>query len=410
MKSSGFVLMACVLLLFVSCASGESDKIEISIIHGWGSTEPDHVAMRKIYSDFAVENPDVAIRLVSMPHADDVVQKLGDMLMVGDVPDLIFFGGAGNDGEYVYKFMTQNNLAVDIVPYIENDIDFGKRISRANLETHIENDGALYSLSDVLLASGGYWYNKEIFSQAGVKNIPETWDDFFDMCAQIQSWADENENGIRIFSFTSEGALYLLDHMINMPEKESLENALMRLKKIYGLELQKSDDRFFETYTYRDETTLFNEGLLATYVNGVWAASMIEKNIDAEYALLPAGKNVSLSCESASLGFVVGNSGNEKRIEAAMRFLSYIMSDNVQRRILLETEQVPASPVVYIEDMENDMPRFFRALKKVRDADMKIGVPNNLWTPHEKNIFQAHLLDFLVGKISLQDLLEMLSD
>lgn len=402
------LVVALAALLFASCTGRNERRTEITLIHGWGSTESDHVAMRKIYSDFQAANPDISIRQLAMPHADDVVQKVGDMLMVGEVPDLVFFGGAGNDSEYVYKFMVQNDLAVDIMPFIKADDEFRTHVAKSNVDYWIESDGSLYTLSDVLLASGGYWYNKEIFRAAGVAELPSTWDDFFEMCRLVEKWSAEQENNVVAMAFTSESALYLLGHMINMAQKMELADALEEIKKIYSSDISKSNSVFFGEYTYRDETTLFNDGALAVYINGVWAASMIKDGANVGYALLPSGRGSTLSCESSSLGFVVGNSGNSERINAAMRFLAYIMSDAVQERILVESGQVPASPVVDTSSIADTKPLFYDALQLVRNAENKIEVPNNLWTPHEKNVLQTYMRDFIVGDISLEDFLSIM--
>lgn len=57
-----------------------------------------------------------------MPSGSEMVRKVEDMLVVGEIPDLVFLGGAGKDT--VYQFMTENDLALDLMPYIREDREF----------------------------------------------------------------------------------------------------------------------------------------------------------------------------------------------------------------------------------------------------------------------------------------------
>ena len=58
-RSGFFVLMILTILLFSGCGEKKEKPVEITLIHGWGTTEGDHEAMRKIYQDFEKENPDI---------------------------------------------------------------------------------------------------------------------------------------------------------------------------------------------------------------------------------------------------------------------------------------------------------------------------------------------------------------
>lgn len=449
-------LLAAVLLccLPCGCRNEEKDPVTVTVIHAWGGTEADHAAMRDIYEGFQEENPDVRLQLISMPTRTEMLRKVEDMIMVGDTLDIVTFSGMGQNR--TYEFMVENDMALDLMPYLEEDPEFLGCLSQANLDYWVTEDNQLFTVADVLTLSGGYWYNEEIFEQAGVTEIPRTWDAFLEMCGQLRAWCGAQGQDVRPLQASGEGYLYFADHILAeqgaaIPEAAKnrrmslsdgeLAGVIGRLKDIYrasgsestgyilpdevsaplgsmyhGMHLgdalpdealpSRKDQNYGMPlgYTYLDETGLFNEGRLAIYVNGVWGSPMISRDIHAKYALLPTDSGAGISCESACLGYVLGRSGDEERQEASVRFLKYILSEPVQRRILKETEQIPASPHILLQDFKEEKPRLFQAAALVLDAEQKIDVPDNLWDASQKNEFTNHILEALSGGSSEQEL------
>lgn len=379
-------------MLLCACGAGEEPKTEkvkteITVMNGWGSTERDHQAMQQIYLDFQKENPDVTLKLVSMPTSEEMIRKAEDRIMVGDIPDVIFCGDAGK--ESLYTFMVNEGLALDLMPYIEDDREFMENIAPANISYWKTPSGQLYTISDVVMLSGGYWYNEEIFEKAGVKELPRTWEEMEAVCRRISLWATREKKEVLPLNPTAEGYLYFIDQMmaknkgrcsvaisqnkIALDEKE-FQEIFLQLQKLHRYTGERGED-----YSYRDETDLFNEGKLAMYVNGVWGAFMISDDIPASYALLPYDQGMKVACESTGLGFILGNTKEEERIQASIRFLKYMLDEEVQERILLETGQMSANPNIQIEEYASQMPWFCRAAELVRHAEIKIEVPQNLW-------------------------------
>lgn len=404
----GMIILCCV---FSGCEKEESEPVTITIIHSWGSTEPDHAAMRDIYEGFQKENPDIRLQLIAMPTRQEMLRKVEDMIMVGDTLDIVTFSGMGKNR--TYEFMVENDMALDLMPCLEADPEFAGCISKANLDYWVTEENQLFTVADALSLSGGYWYNEEIFEQAGIEEIPINWDEFLEMCGRLRIWSEEQGTGVRPLQASGEGYLYFADHilagrregMTEMTESsplrlkgKELEETVARLKNIYQFSGSESAG-----YTYLDETSLFNEGKLAIYVNGAWGAPMISEDIHAGYALLPTESGVSMSCESACLGYVLGSSGNEEREQASIRFLKYIMSEPVQTRILEETEQIPANPRISFQDYAEKKPRLSQAAALVLDAEKKIDVPDNLWNAEQKDGFTEHILDVMSGKMSVEE-------
>ena len=401
----------CLVFLLTGCQSQPQELTEITFIHGWGSTETDHETMRQIYRDFETENPDIKINMISMPTSDEVVRKTEDMVMVGTLPDIVFLGGKGIDS--IYQYMVDHRYALDLMPYLREDEEFASNLAPANLEYWTTDDGKLYSVSDVLILGGGYWYNKEIFRAAGVTSIPQTWNEFEAACRKIEYWAERNNNGVQPMHLSAEGYLYYTDHIMasmdtsilddEIPmDADTLFRVLDTLQNVHEHSVGKSGN-----YTYRDETSLFNDGKLAVYVNGVWGAAMIDEDLDVAYALMPGGSK-SICCESAGAGYILGNTGDTKRQEASVRFLKYMLSEEVQTRILLETQQVPANPNINIADYEQKMPRFSQAVATAQQAEIKIEIPEQLWANQQTQVFSEYIFSVLNGDFNRQTFFDLL--
>ena len=401
----------CLVFLLTGCQSQPQELTEITFIHGWGSTETDHETMRQIYRDFETENPDIKINMISMPTSDEVVRKTEDMVMVGTLPDIVFLGGKGIDS--IYQYMVDHRYALDLMPYLREDEEFASNLAPANLEYWTTDDGKLYSVSDVLILGGGYWYNKEIFQSAGVTSIPKTWNEFEAACRKIEHWAGKMDNGVQPMHLSAEGYLYFTDHIMASMDTSILDDeiplksdilfpVLDTLRNVHEHSVGKSGN-----YTYRDETSLFNDGKLAIYVNGVWGAAMINEDLDVAYALMPGGSK-SICCESAGAGYILGNTGDAKRQEASVRFLKYMLSREVQTRILLETQQVPANPNINIADYEKEMPRFSQAVATAQQAEIKIEIPEQLWANEQTQVFSEYIFGVLNGDFNRQTFFDLL--
>lgn len=405
-KIQAIFMVFCLVILLCACNSAEKEPVEITFIHGWGSTDEDHVAMRKIYSDFEKENPDIKLNMLSMPTNSEMKRLVEDMLNTGNIPDVVFTAGEGENS--IYRFMEDNGLLLDLMPYIEEDEEFRNNISPIIKEMWTRN-GSLYTVSDVLILSGGYWYNREIFREASINSIPETWDEFYAMLDRLNSRYEENRE-VEAIRPSVDAYLYIADNVLfpdgNGVPGEELSLSKAEFDKVCGTwknidEAANIDNR---KYSYRDEAALFNDGKLAIYINGVWAASAIKEGIDAGYALLPAGREKNVSCQSTALGYLLGKTDNIEKMDASVRFIKYMLSVPVQKRILLETQQVPENPNINIDDYYNELERFCLAVKTIQNADNNLAFPHNLWSEDQRASLETNLPLFLEDQITEAEL------
>ena len=129
-------------------------------------------------------------------------------------------------------------------------------------------------------------------------------------------------------------------------------------------QIRQYGDSTDKNYGYRDEGSMFNSGNTAMYINGVWASKLIDEKMDA-----------------------------------SVEFLKYMLSEKVQKRILLETGQMPSSPKIHLEEYKEQIPRMCNAVEAIRGADRIIEVPDNLWTADQLENFRNQIMEVLNGTL-----------
>ena len=403
-------ILICMCCMLTGCNAKKQDVVEITMIHGWGSTESDHVVMRQIYEDFEKAHPEIHLNMVAMPSSTDVISKVGDLLTVGEIPDIVFTGGDGR--ESIYSFMINKGYAVDLLPYIQEDQNFAKNISPIILDSWTTKEGSLYTVSDVLLM-GGYWYNEEIFKRAGVTKAPGTWEEWLDACEKIKNL----DGQIVPIILDANHIAYLMTTILADENPAELENIRNSKINVNSPAFDKMLEQLREiseyavlagNYNYRDTLASFNAGESAIYINGVWANSMIDENLQVSYAPFPSDDGKGIATRSACVGYILGNTGDEKRMEASVKFLKYMLSEEVAERIMKQTGQVPSNPNVDITE-ENGGARLHQAVKCIENAGLIIETPENLWDLSEKKEYGENVILYLQKRIKENEFRKRLS-
>ena len=397
-------------MVLTGCVNRKEEPVEITMIHGWGSTEADHVAMRKIYADFEKEYPGIHLNVISMPSSADVISKVGDLLTVGEIPDVVFTGGDGR--ESIYSFMVQKGYALDLIPYLEEDKEFADNVSPIIWKKWMTEEGKLYTLSDVLLM-GGYWYNEEMFERAGISKVPGTWEEWFAACEKLKAM----EESIVPVILDANHIAYLMTAILaneNITELDSVKNSRINVNTPAFDRMLEQLERITEyavlagNYNYRDTLASFNQKESAIYINGVWANSMINEELNVAYATFPSDDGKGIATQSACVGYILGNTGDEKRMEASVEFLKYMLSDEVAIKIMEQTGQIPSNPNIEITE-QNGGNRMNQAVECVKNAGLIIETPENLWDLSKKKEYGENVILYLQNRITEMEFRKRLS-
>ena len=119
--------------------------------------------------EFEEKHPKVKINLELIGDADEILQRRA---AVGELPDVTLVTGAIGVSEYSKYF-----LPLDDLGFNEENI--------YNYSLGVGEDKRLYALT-TSISWQGVIYNKEIFKEAGIKEIPKTKEEFFEICQKIK--------------------------------------------------------------------------------------------------------------------------------------------------------------------------------------------------------------------------------
>lgn len=400
-------LSAC--CIFTGCSRQKEESVEITVIHGWGSAESDHESMRQIYLDFQKEHPEIHLNIMALPSDSDVISKMRELLTVGKVPDVVFTAGEGRDT--IYQFMTEHSYALDLMPYLEADEEFKNSISPLAIETWTTEQGSLYTASDVLLM-GGYWYNRSLFEQAGISTPPETWSEWNTACEKLKALGAHTTPQMNPLLLDTDHIVYLTNVFLHEKAPEELSNIKNNRINLQSsgfqsaLQFLKDLSSCADTvnaYSFRDTLESFNNQETAIYINGVWGASLIDETIDAAYAAFPSDSGSSVAMSSSGVGYLLGNTGDQRRTDASIEFLKYMLSEEVGERLLTETKQVPANPNILItEDLVDE--RFYQAVSCIQKAEIIIEFPAVFWNTHLQEQYGERVISYLKEDLTFEQL------
>ncbi|TNU74048.1 extracellular solute-binding protein [Miniimonas arenae] len=190
LRGTTAALATLAVLSLAACGSGDSgdggsgdatgdggsggDAVTITWWHnsntGEGKDYYDQVA-----KDFEDANPGVTIEVSAMQH-EDMGTKLDAAMQSGDMPDIFMERGGGELRDKV-----DAGLVKDITDQVGDQLDvIGGQAAGWQV------DGQTYALP-FSLGVVGFWYNKDLFEQAGITDTPTTWDEFYDVLDKLEA-------------------------------------------------------------------------------------------------------------------------------------------------------------------------------------------------------------------------------
>ena len=423
MRKKRMVIFILFCFLLTACSTVSKDEsVSISFMHGWGGSGFDHVGMRELFAEFEALNPDVHIVYDTSPDLGIVMEKAADMLAVDKAPSIISTNG---NVQYVSN-ARKKGVALNLMPYLQEDETFASDISPHILQALQEPSGEIYTLPDAVEYIG-YWYNASLFRQAGITDtgtpngkvvLPRTWEEFWNACDALAEIAPQTGAvplqlqvsqmgfflGARLAAVSAD-ALNYMQKDSPVCHREDAELAVSELVNALSYDVRRG--------TALDIRQNFFDGKSAIYIDGVWANTEFTETTtkqEIRYAAFPGLCGETIAYANPATGYVISSDGSQKQIDASIRFLKYMLSEDVQKQIVIKTHQAPSNPKISEPWIHEQVPILAEAMQVCQDADLQILTLYTVLSAKKSAQLEQSLEDLLRGKPVQQLIISIIAD
>lgn len=423
MRKKRMVIFILFCFLLTACSTVSKDEsVSISFMHGWGGSGFDHVGMRELFAEFEALNPDVHIVYDTSPDLGIVMEKAADMLAVDKAPSIISTNG---NVQYVSN-ARKKGVALNLMPYLQEDETFASDISPHILQALQEPSGEIYTLPDAVEYIG-YWYNASLFRQAGITDtgtpngkvvLPRTWEEFWNACDALAEIAPQTGAvplqlqvsqmgfflGARLAAVSAD-ALNYMQKDSPVCHREDAELAVSELVNALSYDVRRG--------TALDIRQNFFDGKSAIYIDGVWANTEFTETTtkqEIRYAAFPGLCGETIAYANPATGYVISSDGSQKQIDASMRFLKYMLSEDVQKQIVIKTHQAPSNPKISEPWIHEQVPILAEAMQVCQEADQQILTLYTVLPAKKSAQLEQSLEDLLRGKPVQQLIISIIAD
>jgi len=153
------------------------EPVELIFWSMWNEAEGQAIVLQQMMDGFTALHPNITFDVVWNGRENQT--KLRTALSAGTVVDFM-----DQDSDQLAGGMMSEGLGLALDDYL--DAAFRDVFSPGVLEQYKNYDGHIY-LMPIMSSPVMFWYNKDIFAEAGVTQPPATWDDFLTTCDAISN-------------------------------------------------------------------------------------------------------------------------------------------------------------------------------------------------------------------------------
>ncbi|MDQ0613386.1 raffinose/stachyose/melibiose transport system substrate-binding protein [Microbacterium sp. W4I4] len=400
---AAIALFAAVPLMLSGCSSPSEDAegtTSITLLSWTGEAQ-----MSPVLEAFAEAHPEVKVEASYSPPVAEYIQTLQTQVLSGTAPDVFLIAAENKtnliDGGHVVDLSNE--------AFVENVADF-------NMDTY-GRDGAQYGLSLSSWAAG-YAYNKELLAEVGATEIPETWDEFLELCQQLKDAGitpflesvDQMPTTVSaMIGAKSAAADGSLDDDIFSGEAtfaDEWTDVLEEYNRLYTEGIVSSDVVALDGDMVRDE---FAAGRVAIINAGPWIISAVTEaapDMDWTFGKIPAIDGGSpYVAGAAAPGYAINSASDDVHQKAAKVFLGWLASPEG-----IKIAQAQTNDVTVTSDFDPPVnPIFEPMVPSIREGDLYL--PMIAWQRAEDVLnveAVAQIQRMIQGQISPQQVADAL--
>lgn len=426
--ATGIALAAAVTLVLTGCgsSSGAGDPTDVD---PEGEIEPRAIswllsrpadggvitAMEQIAEEYAAEHPGFELELITTPDRPSYIQKYETLAAANRLPELF-----DTDATPFAQKLAEQGRMVDVDLLLE-DLGLADDYREAALNYQRFDDGSLYMVPFEFQLEF-FWYNSDLFDQAGVE-VPSTLDDFAPMCEALRA------EGITPIALDGADGWPLERYMAYYPFRQAGPEYVQELKVgeasfsdapgraaaewLYGLGQAGCFQEGFSSTGYADAQAQFTSGRAAVYNIGTWElTNLATDNLDAgvrdaiDYFTLPTIEGAVTADNEYVTPSGIGMAVNSSTYDPLVRdFLRYAL----ERYPSMVAESGALSPTVGVDTTipDNATPLYSRAIEQADNVGPAIAMPwDTQLDPATNTRLQQELTLLVQGDITPDEFIE----
>lgn len=374
-----------------------------------GIKMPEELAANQYIARFEEEHPGVTVEVIDQP-----VDGIHDLFKAANIsqegPDVIGLWSGTATNEY-----KDNLLALDgYMTEEELDMYTGLNLCKKDFQ----EDGEVIALP-YNVTTYNVFYNKEYFAQAGIEELPTTFDELLAVCEQlkaadIQPFLVGDSSGESTTWVSSEFMIDLVgtDDIVNFGTEslpfdcDEYKDSLNKWCELFGKDYTNKD---FATLSAWDSIQRFVTGEGAMNINGSWAIGEMEPIMGEN---LGTFKIPAISADAPFGDFIVSQPGANvsvtsysKNKELAVEFIKYMTSADFEGAAHLDTGDLPANNRVDVSIITNPISQ--EAYSWVKENKAGIGYDSIISVETANELYKL-APTMLAGKMTPDQLIDKL--
>ena len=358
------------------------------------------------------------IEVEEIPGDANYADRIQVQISSGKLPPVVYGGGYS-----LLDLALEADLVVDLTDVVNEDPEWASMYENDAWQAANCRDGKIYASSNEGQLIG-YFYNKELFDQAGIQPAT-TWNEFFDNCDKLLA------AGITPLAMdTADGAwvsMLLMGAMVATSGDEGLEFMNTKYPTDYNIEpvvnAVAEMQKWYQNYTtldavggaYENAANNFFSGNVAMICNGPWMIgdfSDTSKTTEGfsdkvGVATYPGGFVYDAPIE----GMFVTKQSDPALEEAGIAMVKFFTSPESQQLALEMQGMVPAAASVEITDTATtNFPLLGEFLNIASECTVRSNTFTGNMVPGLQDLFSAELPNLANGTYTPEQFCQILTD
>ncbi|HPD88381.1 MAG TPA: extracellular solute-binding protein [Oscillospiraceae bacterium] len=251
------------------------------------------------------------------------------------------------------------------------------------------------------------YYNKEILENAGITELPETWEEYDQVCQQLQT-SGACEYGSAYGWAQAEGLIcYYMDYVCAFggslqdadmnPTINTPENVAALQFMVDSLYTTKTTDPASITSDDRNAIELFSQGRLPFCINWSFAWGQFNDPTQSQVVdkvgvmLIPGHGDIRSAACAGSMGLAIASTSQHK--DEAWEFISFLASKEIQKRQAIEGGSLPIWADLYQD--EELLAQHPAAAEMVEQSTMAYNRPSFVYYNEFSTVLQVEIQNAL---------------